>query len=190
MQKDIKSEFIALKNKKIEEHVQQNFNKHWSRAIRYNLRCASVSASIPAMRSVKSFLSFQPMNDLQLLWFGFLCSKLKIRNAKHKYPTAHCRTAYLIWCKHQSTRFNKKLNKDKMLKGCGGGSDVCRSLAAYGTATKAEQLLNKVSKVQSPKTYHLFLLKQILLLLFPITFYIIPTCITERLNHKWFKICD
>ena len=150
MQRHIKFELIELE-KKIEEHELQNFNEHWSRAIRYNLRynlrCASVSASIPAIRSGKSFLSFQPMNDLQLLWFGFLCSKLKIRNVKHKYPTAHCRTAYLIWCKRHSTRFNKKLNKDKMLKGCSGGSDVCRSLAAYGTATKAEQLQNKALKV-------------------------------------------
>ena len=29
-----------------------------------------------------------------------------------------------------------------MTLGCGGGSDVCRSLAAYGTATKAVQLFN------------------------------------------------
>ena len=28
-------------------------------------------------------------------------------------------------------------SKDKPLKGCGGGSGVCRSFAAYGTATKA-----------------------------------------------------
>ena len=28
-------------------------------------------------------------------------------------------------------------SKDKPLKGCGGGSDVCRSFAAYDTATKA-----------------------------------------------------
>ena len=42
------------------------------------------------------------------------------------------------------------LKKDMLLKGsrnidgtrCGGGSDVCRFLAAYGTATKAEQMMN------------------------------------------------
>ena len=34
------------------------------------------------------------------------------------------------------------LKKDIPLKGCGGGSDVCRFLAAYGTATKAEQMMN------------------------------------------------
>ena len=43
-----------------------------------------------------------------------------------------------------------------MLKGCGGGSDVCRSFAAYGTATKAEQMLNIELKLQSPKTFLYF----------------------------------
>ena len=49
MQRHIKFELIELE-KKIEEHELWNFNEHWSRAIRYKLRCASVSASIPAMR--------------------------------------------------------------------------------------------------------------------------------------------
>jgi hypothetical protein len=40
--------------------------------------------------------------------------------------------------------------KDKMPKGCGGGSDVCRFLAAYGTATKAGQKLHNASKDKSP----------------------------------------
>jgi len=56
----------------------------------------------------------------------------------------------MLLCKHQSIRFNKKLNKDKMAKGCGGGSDVCRSLAAYGTATKAEPMLELAIKNESP----------------------------------------
>ena len=33
---------------------------------------------------------------------------------------------------------------------CGGGSDVCRFLAAYGTATKAGQMLNNVTINESP----------------------------------------
>ena len=33
-------------------------------------------------------------------------------------------------------------HKNIIPKGCGGGSDVCRSLAAYGTATKAGQKMN------------------------------------------------
>ena len=39
-----------------------------------------------------------------------------------------------------------KLKKDRKAKGCGGGNDVCRFLAAYGTVTKAEQLPQKVLK--------------------------------------------
>ena len=42
------------------------------------------------------------------------------------------------------------LKKDSQHKGCGGGSDVCRSLAAYGTATKAGQMFNLFSKNESP----------------------------------------
>ena len=43
-----------------------------------------------------------------------------------------------------------QFNKAKKPKGCGGGSDVCRFLAAYGTATKAGQLLRKAEKDKSP----------------------------------------
>ena len=38
-----------------------------------------------------------------------------------------------------------------MLKGCGGGSDVCRFLAAYDTATKAEQKFN-IANGRQPQT--------------------------------------
>ncbi len=52
---------------------------------------------------------------------------------------------YFILMSHPKTAQNFLINKSyidvQMLKGCGGGSDVCRSLAAYGTATKAEQKL-------------------------------------------------
>jgi len=42
------------------------------------------------------------------------------------------------------------MKKDIPPKGCGGGSDVCRFLAAYGTATKAGQKLHNASKDKSP----------------------------------------
>jgi len=42
------------------------------------------------------------------------------------------------------------MKKDILRKGCGGRSDVCRSLAAYGTATKAGQLLHIAIKDKSP----------------------------------------
>ena len=43
-----------------------------------------------------------------------------------------------------------QFNKDKMTKGCGGGSDACRSLAAYGTATKAGQMPTIASTPKAP----------------------------------------
>lgn len=36
------------------------------------------------------------------------------------------------------------------MKGCGGGSDVCRFLAAYVTATKAGQMIHISVKEKSP----------------------------------------
>ena len=36
----------------------KNIVQHWSQAMRCNLRCAEVAASIPAMRGRESFLSF------------------------------------------------------------------------------------------------------------------------------------
>jgi len=42
------------------------------------------------------------------------------------------------------------MKKDIPTKGCGGGSDVCRFLAAYGTAAKAGQKLHNESKDKSP----------------------------------------
>jgi len=46
---------------------------------------------------------------------------------------------------------NFSFSKEKLTKGCGGGGDVCRSFAAYGTATKAGQMLNTAVKKHSPK---------------------------------------
>ena len=42
------------------------------------------------------------------------------------------------------------MKKDIAPKGCGGGSDVCRFLAAYGTATKAGRKLHNTVKDKSP----------------------------------------
>jgi len=50
-----------------------NIVEHWSQAIRYNLRCASVAASIPARRLGQALLGFYGSGGWSSIKFQEFC---------------------------------------------------------------------------------------------------------------------